>query len=68
MEKLELVTRKRNPNDERGTLIALTSKGEQERLALKDLPSLLVDHTDLTDQEWDQLTSLMNKLMTEIVE
>ncbi|MDV0431121.1 MarR family transcriptional regulator [Lactiplantibacillus sp. DA1] len=68
MEKLELVTRKRNPNDERGTLIALTSKGEQERLGLKDLPSLLVDHTDLTNQEWDQLTNLMNKLMTEIVE
>lgn len=67
MEKLDLVIRKRNPDDERGTLVALTSKGNQERLALEKLPSLLVDSTTLTDQEWDQLTTLTNKLMNELI-
>lgn len=67
MEKLDLVIRKRNPDDERGTLVALTSKGNQERLALEKLPTLLVDNTTLTDQEWEQLTTLTNKLMNELI-
>lgn len=67
MEKMDLVIRQRNPDDERGTLVTLTSKGKQERLALEKLPNLLVDSTTLTDQEWNQLTALTNKLMNELI-
>ncbi|KAF0351526.1 MarR family winged helix-turn-helix transcriptional regulator [Pediococcus pentosaceus] len=67
MEKMGLVIRQRNPDDERGTLVTLTSKGKQERLALEKLPNLLVDSTTLTDQEWNQLTALTNKLMNELI-
>lgn len=67
MEKMDLVIRQRNPDDERGTLVTLTSKGKQERLALEKLPNLLVDSTTLTGQEWNQLTALTNKLMNELI-
>lgn len=67
MEKLELVTRKRNPNDERETLVTLTPNGQKVRFSLKKLPDLLTTNTTLTDHEWEQLTTLTTKLMNSIV-
>ncbi|WP_047999806.1 MarR family winged helix-turn-helix transcriptional regulator [Lactiplantibacillus herbarum] len=66
MEKADLVRRQRNPNDERSILIALTEHGEQERIALKNMPDLLTNKASLTDQQWDQLTLLINQLMTDL--
>lgn len=63
MEKMGLVNRQRNPADERSVKLTLTPAGEQERIQLKELPDLLMQWANLTDDEWVQLTNLTNKLM-----
>ncbi|WP_251953986.1 MarR family winged helix-turn-helix transcriptional regulator [Levilactobacillus brevis] len=63
MEKMGLVNRQRNPADERSVKLTLPPAGEQERINLKELPDLLMQQANLTDDEWVQLTNLTNKLM-----
>lgn len=66
MTQAGLITRHRNPQDERSTLIKLTPYGTATRIALNDLPALLTAKGGLGQTEWQQLTALLNKLMTNL--
>ncbi|AVW09734.1 MarR family winged helix-turn-helix transcriptional regulator [Lactiplantibacillus paraplantarum] len=66
MTQAGLITRHRNPQDERSTLLTLTPQGTATRVALNDLPALLTAKGGLDQTEWQQLTALLNKLMTNL--
>ena len=66
MTQAGLITRHRNPQDERSILLTLTPQGTATRLALNDLPDLLTAKGGLNQSEWAQLTQLMTKLMTNL--
>ncbi|WP_436670328.1 MarR family winged helix-turn-helix transcriptional regulator [Lactiplantibacillus argentoratensis] len=66
MTQAGLITRQRNPNDERSVLLTLTPQGTATRIALNDLPDLLTAKGGLNQSEWAQLTQLMTKLMTNL--
>ncbi|AYE59698.1 MarR family transcriptional regulator [Lactiplantibacillus plantarum] len=66
MTQAGLITRHRNPQDERSILLTLTPQGTATRIALNDLPDLLTAKGSLNQSEWAQLTQLMTKLMTNL--
>ncbi|SPH17106.1 HTH-type transcriptional regulator MhqR [Defluviimonas aquaemixtae] len=65
LEKAGLVERRPNPEDRRGTLVALTDKGRD--LIERALPAHAANETrilsPLTREEQDQLSALMKKLL-----
>lgn len=62
MEGAGLIKRVRSKADERVVNLTLTSNGTKTREDMSNLPDLLVEKSDLTENEWSTLTSLMNKL------
>ncbi|WP_234002759.1 MarR family winged helix-turn-helix transcriptional regulator [Lactobacillus sp. CBA3605] len=61
-----LITRQRSQTDERQVSIQLTPTGTAKRLAISDLPEVLVEKGQLSPAEWTQLTQLVHKLMTNL--
>lgn len=62
MESADLIKRIRSKSDERVVNLTLTDKGTITREEMSNLPDLLVQKSDLSDDEWTTLTQLMNKL------
>lgn len=62
MEDSNLIRRIRRTQDERIVDITLTEKGIETRKIMSDLPNLLIANTNLSNSEWETLTTLMNKL------
>lgn len=62
MEVAGLIKRVRSKADERVVNLTLTSNGTKTREDMSNLPDLLVEKSDLTENDWSTLTSLMNKL------
>ena len=62
MESADLIKRIRSKADERVVNLTLTDKGTITREEMSNLPDLLVEKSDLSDDEWSTLTVLMNKL------
>ncbi|AZZ60676.1 MarR family transcriptional regulator [Oenococcus sp. UCMA 16435] len=63
MEKAGLLKRHRDSNDERIVYASMTSKGRQKREAAQDLPDVLRSHSQLSQDEWQTLMQLVNKLL-----
>ncbi|AVK63041.1 MarR family transcriptional regulator [Lactobacillus sp. CBA3606] len=61
-----LITRQRSQTDERQVSIQLTPAGTAKRMAISDLPEVLVEKGQLSPAEWTQLTQLVHKLMTNL--
>ena len=66
METAELIQRIRRASDERIVDITLTEKGVEMRKLMSKLPDVLTESSNLSDDEWATLTTLMNKLIKSI--
>lgn len=66
METAELIQRVRRASDERIVDITLTEKGVEMRKLMSKLPDVLTESSNLSDDEWATLTTLMNKLIKSI--
>jgi DNA-binding MarR family transcriptional regulator len=68
MAQKGLLTRQRNPSDEREVTIQLTENGQALQVRAADIPSQLQENLKLNDQEIaglrDQLQGLLNQLTT----
>ena len=62
MESAELISRKRDTNDERKVLISLTEKGKLLRTEVEDLPKKLMESVLNSSIELDELIDLREKL------
>lgn len=62
MEQRGLVKRERSNEDERVVLLTITDLGKKIREEAYDLPQILLNKSRLSDQEWDNLTELLQKL------
>lgn len=63
LEQAGFVTRRRDPEDERRVLIALTAAGQDLREQVSDVPSRLVESMGLNAEEYRQLRRLLNSLL-----
>ncbi len=65
LEKKDFVERIDNPNDKRGKLVALTDKAQNMRETLVALGDVIEDKLtkSLTEQEKEQLVTLLSKLL-----
>lgn len=62
MEQHALVKRERSQEDERVVLLSITDLGKQVREEAYDLPQILLNKSQLSDEEWNDLTRLLEKL------
>jgi DNA-binding MarR family transcriptional regulator len=63
MEKNELVSREKNPDDRRSLLVRLTDKGKNIKSSTPPIKIILTNCCEgFTPEEADQLTFLLNKL------
>ena len=62
MEQHGLVKRERSNEDERVVLLTITELGKQVREEAYDLPQILLNKSQLSDEEWNDLTRLLEKL------
>ena len=63
MEKNELVSREKNPDDRRSLLVKLTDKGKNIKNSTPPIKIILTNCCEgFTPEEADQLTYLLNKL------
>lgn len=66
LEQKKLITRKRNPADERQVTIQLTETGVRLKIQAADVPSQLLGSMNLDDQQTiqlrNQLVALLNQL------
>lgn len=68
MTKAGLIARQRSPHDDRSVLITLTEAGVTTRKVLNTLPNILTERGGLDEAEWQQLQTLMNKLMRNLTD
>lgn len=66
LEQAGFVTRRRDPDDERRVLIALTDAGRDLRDQVSDVPSRLVESMGLSAEEYRQLRRLLNSLLDRV--
>lgn len=64
MEQAGLVTRTRDPQDERRVLVAPTQRALDLRAQVADVPARLVDGLDMTPEEARVLRGLLDRLLT----
>ena len=64
MEQAGLVTRTRDPQDERRVLVAPTGRALDLRAQVADVPARLVDGLDMTPEEARVLRGLLDRLLT----
>lgn len=64
MEQAGLVTRTRDPQDERRVLVAPTGRARDLRARVADVPARLVDGLDMTPEEAHVLLGLLDRLLT----
>ncbi len=57
-----LLRKQRDKDDERIVYVAITPQGQEKRIAMQTLPDVLLDHSQLSSTEWQQLSQLTNKL------
>lgn len=62
MEQRGLLARERSKEDERIVLLTLTESGKKLREEACDLPQILLEKSQLSDDEWSTLTKLLEKL------
>ncbi|WP_431739932.1 MarR family winged helix-turn-helix transcriptional regulator, partial [Lactococcus petauri] len=62
MEQHGLVKRERSNEDERVVLLTITELGKQVREDAYDLPQILLNKSQLSEEEWNDLTHLLEKL------
>ena len=62
MEQRGLLARERSKEDERIVLLTLTESGKKLREEAYDLPQILLEKSQLSDDEWSTLTKLLEKL------
>ncbi len=62
LEKAEYIVRQRCTDDERTVLISLTKHGVSLKEQVKSIPSTLVKHSPLSNEETHQLISLLDKM------
>lgn len=63
MDEEGLLSRQRSQADERQVSVNLTVAGRHKRAAVSEVPELLLDRGELSDDEWQTLSHLTHKLM-----
>lgn len=66
MEANELITRQRSELDQREVFVHLTEKSLAIKPELKGCTEIVKEAADFTDEEYEQLQSLLNKLIANL--
>lgn len=63
-----LISKVRSTEDERIVELTLLSEGKLKRQQALQLPQMLASHSGLTDEEWQQMVNLTEKMFKNISE